>query len=73
MQRAALAGGVRRSAPADERYVNRRQFAKFLALTSLGMFAGNLWILVAHAGCTGEPSYPGQAGGAARRTSRWAA
>ena len=31
---------------ADERYVGRRQFAKFLALTSLGMFAGNLWILV---------------------------
>src|SRR5581483_2280200 len=31
---------------ADERYVNRRQFTKFLTLTSLGMFAGNLWILV---------------------------
>jgi Rieske Fe-S protein len=31
---------------ADERYVNRRQFAKFLTLTSLGMFAGNAWILV---------------------------
>lgn len=31
---------------ADERYVGRRQFAKFLTLTSLGMFAGNLWILV---------------------------
>lgn len=30
---------------ADERYVNRRQFAKFLVLTSLGMFVGNLWIL----------------------------
>lgn len=29
----------------DERYVGRRQFAKFLVLTSLGMFAGNLWIL----------------------------
>src|SRR5215813_12251310 len=29
---------------ADERYVNRRQFSKFLTLTSLGMFAGNLWI-----------------------------
>lgn len=29
-----------------ERYVNRRQLAKFLTLTSLGMFAGNLWILV---------------------------
>lgn len=31
---------------ADERYVNRRQFAKFLVLTSFGMFVGNLWILV---------------------------
>jgi Rieske Fe-S protein len=31
---------------ADERYVNRRQFAKFLVLTSLGMAAGNVWILI---------------------------
>ncbi len=31
---------------ADERYVSRRQFAKFLVLTSLAMLAGNLWILV---------------------------
>ncbi|MEP7012773.1 MAG: Rieske 2Fe-2S domain-containing protein [Acidobacteriota bacterium] len=30
----------------EERYVNRRQFGKFLALASLGMFAGNLWILL---------------------------
>ena len=30
----------------DERYVNRRQFTKFLVLTSFGMFAGNLWILL---------------------------
>jgi hypothetical protein len=30
----------------DERYVSRRQLAKFLTLGSLGMFAGNLWILV---------------------------
>ncbi|HLH31492.1 MAG TPA: ubiquinol-cytochrome c reductase iron-sulfur subunit [Terriglobia bacterium] len=29
-----------------ERYVARRQFSKFLVLTSLGMFIGNLWILV---------------------------
>ena len=29
-----------------ERYVARRQFGKFLVLTSLGMFVGNLWILV---------------------------
>jgi Rieske Fe-S protein len=31
---------------ADERYVSRRQFTKFLTLASLGMFAGNLWILL---------------------------
>jgi Rieske Fe-S protein len=31
---------------ATERYVARRQFSKFLVLTSLGMFIGNLWILV---------------------------
>ena len=31
---------------ADEKYVSRRQFSKFLVLTSLGMFVGNLWILV---------------------------
>jgi Rieske Fe-S protein len=30
---------------ADERYVARRQFGKFLVLTSLGMAIGNLWIL----------------------------
>lgn len=42
---------------ADERYVNRRQFAKFLVLTSLGMFAGNVWILV-KSWLTRKPSYP---------------
>lgn len=31
---------------AEEHYVQRRQFTKFLVLTSLGMFVGNLWILV---------------------------
>ena len=31
---------------ADERYVSRRQLTKFLTLTSLAMFAGNVWILV---------------------------
>jgi Rieske Fe-S protein len=30
---------------ADERYVSRRQFTKFLTLTSFAMLAGNLWIL----------------------------
>ncbi|HEY3453785.1 MAG TPA: Rieske (2Fe-2S) protein [Bryobacteraceae bacterium] len=29
-----------------ERFVNRRQLIKFLTLTSLGMFAGNIWILI---------------------------
>lgn len=31
---------------ADERYVTRRQFTKFLTLSSLGMFAGTLWIFI---------------------------
>jgi Rieske Fe-S protein len=44
---------------ADERYVNRRQFAKFLTLTSLGMFAGNLWIL-ARSAFRSAPAYPRQ-------------
>jgi Rieske Fe-S protein len=30
----------------EERLVTRRQFAKFLTLTSLGMLVGNVWILV---------------------------
>lgn len=30
----------------DERYVSRRQFAKFLVLTSAAMFAGNVWLLI---------------------------
>ena len=42
---------------ADERYVNRRQFAKFLVLTSAGMFAGNLWILI-RSWLTGKAVYP---------------
>jgi Rieske Fe-S protein len=42
---------------ADERYVNRRQFAKFLVLTSLGMFAGNVWI-VAKSWLTRRTPYP---------------
>jgi Rieske Fe-S protein len=41
----------------DERYVARRQFAKFLVLTSLGMFVGNLWILI-RSWLTTEPVYP---------------
>jgi Rieske Fe-S protein len=31
---------------ADDKYVLRRQFTKFLTLTSAGMFAGNVWIFV---------------------------
>jgi Rieske Fe-S protein len=42
---------------ADERYVNRRQFAKFLVLTSAGMFVGNVWILV-KSWLTRTPAYP---------------
>ena len=30
----------------EDRYVQRRQFTKFLVLTSIGMFAGNVWILL---------------------------
>jgi len=44
---------------ADERYVTRRQFTKFLTLTSLGMFVGNLWILV-RSWMYREPAYPAQ-------------
>src|SRR5262249_14954654 len=40
-----------------ERYVSRRQFAKFLVLTSLGMFAGNLWIF-ARSLFRRSPSFP---------------
>jgi Rieske Fe-S protein len=42
---------------ADERYVNRRQFTKFLVLTSLAMFAGNIWILV-RSWLKGTPTFP---------------
>lgn len=42
---------------AEEKYVARRQLTKFLTLTSLGMFAGNLWI-VARSWMRKPPSYP---------------
>src|SRR5215469_11387221 len=45
---------------ADERYVNRRQFTKFLTLTSFAMLAGNLWIL-ARSLFRRPPVYPAQA------------
>lgn len=43
---------------ADERYVTRRQFSRFLVLTSLGMFVGNLWILVRARWRRPPPSHP---------------
>ena len=42
---------------AAEQYINRRQFSKFLVLTSLGMFVGNLWILV-KSWLRRSPAYP---------------
>jgi hypothetical protein len=30
----------------EERYVGRRQFGRFLVLTSAAMFAGNVWIWI---------------------------
>ena len=45
---------------ADERYVTRRQLTKFLVLTSLGMFVGNLWILMRSLFYK-APSYPERA------------
>lgn len=39
-----------------ERFVSRRQLTKFLTLTSLGMFAGNLWILARSLFSTQPPS-----------------
>src|SRR5712672_4783079 len=41
----------------DERYVTRRQFTQILTLASLGMFVGNLWILV-KAYFAKAPSFP---------------
>ncbi len=41
----------------ESAYIERRQFAKFLTLASLGMFAGNLWIL-ARSWFAGEAAYP---------------
>ncbi len=42
---------------AEERYVSRRQLTKFLTLSSLSMFVGNLWIL-ARSIFHREPVYP---------------
>jgi Rieske Fe-S protein len=42
---------------ARERYVSRRQFGKFLGLTSLAMFAGQVWIL-AKSWFAATPAFP---------------
>lgn len=42
-----------------ERFVGRRQLIKFLTLTSLGMFAGNVWILL-RSWMSRDLSYPRQ-------------
>lgn len=42
-----------------ERFVGRRQLIKFLTLTSLGMFAGNVWILI-RSWFHRDPTYPRQ-------------
>jgi Rieske Fe-S protein len=44
---------------ADEQYVGRRQFAKFLVLTSVGMFVGQTWILF-KSWFTTKPVFPEQ-------------
>lgn len=45
---------------ADERYVTRRQFSKFLVLTSLAMFVGQIWILVKSWFARKQPPFPQQ-------------
>lgn len=44
---------------ATESYVSRRQFSKFLVLTSFGMLVGNLWILL-RSRFQSKPSFPPQ-------------
>jgi Rieske Fe-S protein len=43
---------------ADERYVSRRQFTKFLVLTSLGMFVGQVWIVIKSWFARRQPAAP---------------
>src|SRR5207344_3437245 len=45
----------------DERYVSRRQMTKFLTLTSLSMFVGNLWLLARSVLSREHPAYSAQA------------
>ena len=46
---------------ADERYVSRRQFTKFLVLTSLAMLVGQIWILMKSWFSRKKPALPQQA------------
>ena len=55
---------------ADERYVTRRQLTKFLVLTSLGMFVGNVWILIRSLFYK-APVYPQQTVARRGRNSGW--
>ena len=43
---------------ADEQYIGRRHMAKFLTLTSLSMFAGNLWLLARSLFSSGHRAFP---------------
>lgn len=42
----------------EDAYVLRRQFTKFLVLTSLGMLAGNTWIWIRSLFASPEPDFP---------------
>jgi Rieske Fe-S protein len=42
----------------EDKYVLRREFTKFLVLTSFGMFAGNVWIWVKSLFTRAHPSFP---------------
>lgn len=41
----------------EEQYISRRQFGKFLMLTSVGMCAGNVWLLL-RSRLESPPNYP---------------
>jgi nitrite reductase/ring-hydroxylating ferredoxin subunit len=45
---------------AEDKYVLRRQFTKFLVLTSFGMLAGNAWIWVKSLFARPRPAFPEQ-------------
>lgn len=42
----------------EDAYVLRRQFTKFLVLTSFGMACGNAWIWLRSLSATARPTYP---------------